>query len=117
MNFDFSLKAKKYTKIAVICAVLFFLLKPVIFAFIPFDYTITATMIYVLVGYLPAIILGSIALYYNLMASKNGQKNLLYTVLSVAVVSAGMAIFGVFGVIIVLLVAALTHYFSNKTTS
>ena len=117
MNFDFSLKAKKYTKTALICAVLFFVLKPVIFAFIPFDYTITATMIYAIVGYLPAIILGSIALYYNLMASKNGQKNLLYTVLSVAVVSAGMAIFGVFGVIIVLLVAALTHYFSNKTTS
>lgn len=72
MNFDYSLKAKKYTKIALICAVLFFVLKPIIFAFIPSDYTITATSIYAIVGYLPAFIIGDIALYFNLMASKNG---------------------------------------------
>lgn len=114
MSSDYSLKANKFTKIALICAVLFFVLKPVIFSFIPFDYTITATTIYALVGYLPAFIIGDIALYFNLMASKNGQKNFLYTIISVAIVSAGVAIFGMYGVVVILLVPALTHYFSNK---
>lgn len=117
MNLDYSLKAKKYTMIAAICAVLFFVLKPVIFAFIPFDYTITATTIYAIVGYLPAFIVGDIALYFNLMASKNGQKNILYTVISVAIVSAGVAIFGMYGVVVILLVPALTHYFSNNANN
>ena len=114
MNIDYSSQAKKYTKIALICAVLFFVLKPVIFAFIPFDYTINATIIYAIVGYLPAFIIGDIALYFNLMTSKNGQKNLLYTVISIAIVSAGVVIFGMFGVVIILLVPALAHYFSKK---
>ena len=117
MNSDYSIKANKFTKIALICAVLFFVLKPVIFSFIPFDYTINATIIYAIVGYLPAFILGDIALYFNLMANKNGQKNILYTVISVAIVSAGVAIFGMYGVVVILLVPALTHYFSNNTNN
>ena len=114
MNSDYSIKANKFTKIALICAVLFFVLKPVIFTFIPSDWTINATTIYAIIGYLPAFIIGDIALYFNLMANKNGQKNILYTVISVAIVSAGVAIFGMYGVVVILLVPALTHFISTR---